>query len=433
MAIVDNSVKAKSKIRTKAFNWRHWDKWSFFSIIILLITSVVFVYSSSVYDSINSKLETPYLLALKQTLFGIVGLLIYWFTLQISTKVYYKLVIPIVIVTIGLMCMPFLFTARNGAHRWIELGMFTIQPAELAKLTIVLIWAHALSTKVDDFTERMKVLKKKHAPLGHKLKRFWFSWRFPLVSTFILIVQFYAQSDNGSIIISLGLVVILIFSSGVLSRKWNLLFIGSIVSSVFIVFCLYFYFGSLGPEVLGDLGDKTGEYDYVLGRFVAWVNPFAAYSGAGYQIANSLIAIANGGLFGRGIGKGLQKQGYLTEGHNDFIIANIVEEIGIIRVAGIYLLYLIIISKGYQIARQTRIAFDSLVALGVTTLFFLQAFWNSAGIIGLLPMKGLTAPLLSYGGTSLLIMLGSLGVLQRINIQTRQKIEKTKKEQNNEK
>jgi cell division protein FtsW len=431
MAIVDNSVKARSKakIGPKAFNWRHWDKWSFFSIIILLITSVVFVYSSSVYDSINSKLETPYLLALKQTIFGIIGLIIYWFTLKIPTRLYYKLVVPIVSGTIGLMCLPFLFAARNGAHRWIELGMFTVQPAELAKLTIVLIWSYTLSTKVDDFTERWKVLKKKRAPLAHKLRRIWFSWRFALVSTAILLAQCYAQSDNGSIIISIGLIIILIFSSGALSRKWNIFFIGLIVSLVLFVCGIYFYVGSLGPEVLSNLGDKTGEYDYVLGRFVAWVDPFSAYSGAGYQIANSLIAIANGGLFGRGIGKGLQKQGYLTEGHNDFIIANIVEEIGIIRVAGIYLLYLIIISKGYQIARQTRIAFDSLVALGVTTLFFLQAFWNSAGIIGLLPMKGLTAPLLSYGGTSLIIMLGSLGVLQRINIQTRQKIEKTKKEQ----
>jgi len=429
MAIVDNSVKAKPRIRKKALHWKYWDKWSFFSIVILLGISIVFVYSSSIYDSINNTLESPYLLALKQTAFGLIGLIIYWFTLKVPTKVYYKLVVPIVLFTIFFMCLPFLFVARNGAHRWIELGTFTLQPAELTKLTIVIVWSHALATKVDDFNLRMQVLKRKGAPLEHKLRRIWLSWRFPLVSTFILLTQFYMQSDNGSIVISVGLIIILIFSSGALSPKWNKLFIGSLLSLIGIVFIIYFWVGSLGPEALAELGNKTGAYNYVLGRFVAWVDPFAAYSGAGYQIANSLIAIANGGLFGRGIGNGLQKQGYLTEGHNDFIIANIVEEIGIVPVAGIYMLYLIIISKGYQIARQTRIAFDSLLAMGITTLFFLQAFWNSAGIIGLLPMKGLTAPLLSYGGTSLLIMLGSLGLLQRINIQTRQKNEELKKEQ----
>jgi len=429
MAIVDNSTKSKRRIREKSLHWKHLDKWSFFSIIILLLISIVFVYSSSVYDSINSKLELSYLLVLKQTGFGIVGLIIYWFTLKIPTKTYYKFVVPIVVCTIGFMFLPFLFAERNGAHRWIELGTFTVQPAELTKLTIVIVWAHALSTKVDEFNRRMQALKRKQAPIEYKLRRIWVSWRFPIISTFILLAQFYAQSDNGSIVISVGIIIILIFASGALPQKWNRLFIGAIIFLVIIISLIYFYVGSLGPDVLSDIGDKTGEYNYVLGRFVAWVNPFAAYSGAGYQIANSLIAIANGGLFGRGIGNGLQKQGYLSEGHNDFIIANIVEEIGIIRVAGIYLLYLIIISKGYKIARQTRSSFDSLLAMGITTLFFLQAFWNSAGIIGLLPMKGLTAPLLSYGGTSLLIMLGALGVLQRINIQTRQRYETWKKEQ----
>lgn len=428
MAIVNDDVKKKSIVKDGILMWKYLDKFSFFAILGLLGFSIVFVYSSSVYVSINETFESPYATVMKQFIFAVIGLIVYFISLRVPTKVYYKLLLPIVIIVLLLMCGPFLFDARNGAHRWIELGVFTFQPAELAKLTIILIWAHALSVRTEDFKIRLAFLKQKKAPIERYIKRVWLSWRQPIGMTLAFLFMFLLQSDNGSLVISVGIVFLLIFASGHLPKASNKIFFGIVVVLVAAIVGLYLFIGSLGTEALANAGDKTGEYNYFIGRFVAWVNPFAAYSGAGYQIANSLIAIANGGLFGRGIGNGLQKQGFLTEGHNDFIIANIVEEVGIVGVSIIYIMYLTIITKGYQIARQSREQFNTLLATGIVTLFFFQAFWNSGGIIGLLPMKGLTAPLLSYGGTSLIIMLFCLGVLQRINIQNRKKTEKLKKD-----
>lgn len=437
MAIVNDDTAKKIPITSmisKIFSWKYLDKISFFAIVILLMFSIVFVYSASIYDSINDG-GSPYSTAMKQAIFAIVGLIMYFFVLKIPIKTYKKLLTPIVLVVIVLMILPFVIgDARNGAHRWIPIAgdLFTIQPAEIAKLVIILIWSQALSTRVNDFKVRWNYLKQKKAPLERFLKRIWLSWRMPIVFTIILFVLYYFQSDNGSLVISAGLIAMIIFASGALPNQANRVFLGLVILGVLAIFGIYIYINGLSQETIMNIGDKTSDqYNYIIGRFISWVDPFLTYSGAGYQLSNSLIAIANGGFFGRGIGNGLQKQGFLSEGHNDFIVANIVEEIGIFGIMIIYTLYVTIISRGYKIAREARNSFSSLMAFGIATLFFFQAFWNSGGIIGLLPLKGLTAPLLSYGGSSLMIMLFSLAVLQRINIENNVKRARMQREKEN--
>ena len=432
MAIVqDKQVQKKQKPRlmNNLFSWEDLDKWSFIAVIGLLIFSIVFVYSASVYDSINTANPgSPYGVALRQMMFAVLGIGVYLATLKIPIKLYRQMIIPIVGLILFLMPIPLLFEARNGAHRWIPLGPFTIQPAELAKLAIILIWSYALSVKAPTFWARWEYLSKRNASLERKAKAIWRSWGTTIVLTGVSIILYRLQSDNGSLVISLGLIVFLMMASGTFPRKFEKAMYVLAGVALLILAGAYIFLSSLPQETLLKYGDITSpDFNYVIGRFVSWVNPFITYSGAGYQLSNSLIAIANGGFFGRGIGNGLQKQGFLSEGHNDFIIANVVEEIGIFGASVIYFLYVTLISRGYKIARDARNSFNVLVAFGITTLFFFQAFWNSGGIIGLLPLKGLTAPLLSYGGTSLIIMMFALGIVQRVHIENQRRKNKQTK------
>ena len=162
----------------------------------------------------------------------------------------------------------------------------------------------------------------------------------------------------------------------------------------------------------------VGEDSHIAVRFRAWLDPFADYEGDGYQLANSYIAIAKGGVTGAGLGKGSQKQGFLPEGHTDFILANIAEEFGLFGIGLVLIGFYIIISQSFKIAMRSEDKQAKLTILGLMTLFLVQIFWNAAGISGLLPMKGLTAPLLSYGGTSILFMVILLGIVQGIAVRT---------------
>lgn len=416
MAIVTDSSK-KTKKKAAKFGWKNYDKITIAAILLLLTISIIFVYSTTTYYVLfsYSQSDNPFYFITRHIIFCAVGLAAYFVTSRIPTNFYKKLWIPITLFVMFLMLIPLFFKDSNGAHRWINMGPFSLQPSELAKLVIILMWAVAFATKLDDYKQRHAILMKKQASFKRLAKRFWRSWKYPLVFTGIYFILFRFQSDNGSLVISIGLIVVLLFASGGLPKKANKIFLGLIVVGLIAMASIYIYLSSKSTAEL----EQIAKNNYVFGRFVSWVNPFTVYGGAGYQLSNSLIAIHQGGFFGRGIGNGIQKQGFLVEGYNDFIMANIIEEGGIFMMIVIYILYLIIITRGYRTAQRSRNSYDTLVATGIITLFFFQAFWNSAGVVGLIPMKGLTAPLLSYGGTSIIIMLSALGIVQRIHIQNK--------------
>ncbi len=424
MGIVREEEKSRKSLWDKLILWKYLDKASLFSIIALLIISVVFVYSTTIYASVFSWGESPFAHTVKQFIFAVLGLILYFLIIRIPMSFYKKYWLQIAIVVTILMVIPLFFEGANGAKRWIRLGVgdFGFQPSEIAKITIVLIWSVAFTTEMSTFKERWRLLRRKKAPFIQYARRLVRSWGVPALITAILFILYRLQSDNGSLVISAALFLILLFASGGLPRRAINFFWGLVILGTTGLISFFLYLGSMDPEVL----KKAGDSSYVIRRFVAWANPFADYADAGYHLSNSLIAISRGGLFGVGLGNGEQKKGYLTDGHTDFIMANILEEGGLFMVLIIYILYVTIILNGYKIARNAINGFSSLAATGITTLFFIQAFWNSAGIVGLLPLKGLTAPLISYGGTSLVIMLVALGLVQRINIETRMK--KRKKE-----
>ena len=151
-------------------------------------------------------------------------------------------------------------------------------------------------------------------------------------------------------------------------------------------------------------------------RFESYQNPFKDAGDSGFQVVNSYLAIGSGGLFGLGLGESVQKYGYLPETHTDFIMAIIAEELGIFGVLFVVLLLSFIVLKGFYIARKCDDPFGSLLAIGISSMIAIQSFVNLGGISGLIPLTGVTLPFISYGGSSLILLMASAGILVNISM-----------------
>jgi len=169
--------------------------------------------------------------------------------------------------------------------------------------------------------------------------------------------------------------------------------------------------------------------DERMSRLYSYLDPFKYASSDGYQLVNSYLAIGLGGLKGLGLGKGVQKYGYLPESHTDFIMAVIAEELGLFGVMFTLGLLSFIVLRGFWVARRTNDAFGSLLAIGISVMIGFQTFINVGGVTGIIPITGVPLPLVSYGGTSLVLMMASLGLLVNISMFTKyeQRYKKSKK------
>ncbi|TLG72539.1 FtsW/RodA/SpoVE family cell cycle protein [Culicoidibacter larvae] len=400
------NAKPKAARKNRISLVRRMDWPLFFAMTFLLVFGVIMVYSASMYNALNLYGESPDYFFLRQLIFVIVGFIGFFLVIRINYKLYKKHYILIAVLVTLLLLVTFLFEAKKGSQRWIPLGLFDLQPAELAKIAIIFVWAATYAIKEKYLN---KLAKRKMAIQERAKQMFLNVYMIPIGFTLLYMIIMFIQSDNGSMIITLFLSGIITLVAG-FNRKISLsVSLIGVCIAVFAVFLLFLMF----DHATIDSGN------YVVGRFTAWVNPFEDYNDNGYQLVNSYIALAFGGLFGDGLGAGLQKQGYLPDIHTDFILANVGEELGYLGLILVFAFFCLIIWRGVKIATECKDKFGKLTAFGITSLFFVQAFWNAAGITGVLPLKGLTAPLVSYGGTALLVMMGALAILQSIAIRSK--------------
>ena len=267
MGIVREEEKSRKSLWDKLILWKYLDKASLFSIIALLIISVVFVYSTTIYASVFSWGESPFAHTVKQFIFAVLGLILYFLIIRIPMSFYKKYWLQIAIVVTILMVIPLFFEGANGAKRWIRLGVgdFGFQPSEIAKITIVLIWSVAFTTEMSTFKERWRLLRRKKAPFIQYARRLVRSWGVPALITAILFILYRLQSDNGSLVISAALFLILLFASGGLPRRAINFFWGLVILGTTGLISFFLYLGSMDPEVL----KKAGDSSYVIRRFVA--------------------------------------------------------------------------------------------------------------------------------------------------------------------
>ena len=269
-------------------------------------------------------------------------------------------------------------TVVNHARRWFSLGGLTMQPTEMAKLGVVLYLAAYLSKPNRRITEWKQGLLP------------------PLLVVGLICALIVVEPDLGSTVV-IGLVFL---------------------SMVYLAGARLLHLGILGVPLVAGFGALIWISPERVERLMTFVNPWPVRQGAGYQLVQSLISLMHGGVFGVGLGQGQQKL-FLPEGHTDFVFAFVGEELGLMGTSGLLALFAILVFKGFRVAALAPDLFGRNLALGITLLIGLQALINFGVVCGMLPTKGLTLPLVSYGGSSLLTTMLAIGILLSIARQGR--------------
>jgi len=348
--------------------------------LILVIVGTAMIYSSSSIIALEKFKDGQYFLK-KQLMFVFLGLT----SMIIMTKVPYthlkKWAYPGMALSFLLLAMLFIPSVgmrRGGATRWLSLGGFSFQVTEMVKITVVLFLAHLLTRK------------------AYQLKNFTKGVLVPLAVTALVILLILLEPDFGTSAIIATLLLLMLCIAGAQMKH---------------LACLVAAFLPVGVLLILYKG-------YRLTRLTAFLDPWKDADNTGFQIIQSLISFGSGGAFGVGIGDGMQKLFYLPEPHTDFILSIIAEESGFIGVAIVIVMFALFAFRGFMISMKAPDLFGTLLAAGLTMVISMEAFINIAGVMGLIPLKGLVLPFLSYGGTAFIMSMTAVGILLNISTQT---------------
>jgi cell division protein FtsW len=339
----------------------------------LLVLGVGMVFSASYVPSMDRFGDSTFLFR-KQFLACFIGLGVATLAALLRREVFQKLAIPLVLVTIVglvLVLIPGIGVVRNGARRWIVLGPLTFQPAEIAKVALILYLSRFVAKREGSLASFSKGILA------------------PVMVGGVLIVLVMKEPDLGSAALLGVLLMAMLFVGG-----GRLLHLGAL-AAVALVGLVY--------EVLS--------HQYRWRRMSAFLKPWHDPKGAGFQIIQSFLAFASGGLWGRGSGAGSQKLLYLPEAHSDFIFSVVAEELGLVGSLLVLGLFSALVYRGFALAIRSKDLFDTMLVFGVTCALGFQSFLNLAVAMGLVPTKGLPLPLMSYGGSSLIVSLLMVGML----------------------
>lgn len=347
-----------------------------FPVLLLVGMGIIMVYSASSALALK-RYGSDYFFLKRQALFSLVGIVVLVGFSYIPFRLYRFLTYPALLLGIG-MLVAVIFSGwgvtAGGSARWLQFGPLRFQPAELVRMALVIYLAYSMSKK------------------DELLRDFYVGFLPHLLVLGVLVLLLSIQPDFGSVVIFAAL-------------TWIMLFVGGCRLSHLVGVILLFV-----PLIWLFLTQA----EYRVKRLMSFLHPWEHSSDAGYQIVHSFMAFGTGGITGAGIGKGYQKLFYLPEPHTDFIFSVIGEELGLIGVMIVIILYGIMLMRGIRIARHAQDPFGAFLAMGITVAIGLQVCINMGVTLGLLPTKGLTLPFLSYGGTSLLINMAAVGIMMNI-------------------
>ncbi len=351
------------------------DKILLISVIILSLFGLLMIYSSSSIWA-TYKYNDPYKYFKSQAIFLILGYFIIFITSKVDYHIYKKYSNHILIISIILLILvliPGIGTIRNGSRSWFGIGSFGIQPSEFAKLGLIIFTSKYLTRN------KIKDIKSSVLPI--------------LLIVLLIFGLIMLQPDFGTGVIIVITIVALLFVSGV-----NM--------SFFIKIGLL---GLIGVVILVIIAP------YRLERITSFLNPWKDPLGSGFQIIQSMYAIGPGGLLGMGLGNSIQKHFYLPEPQTDFIFSIISEELGFAGILIVTTLFITIIYRSITISIKQEDNFAKYLSFGITFSLAFQTLLNLMVVVGLIPVTGVTLPFLSYGGSSLLISLLSIGIVLNIS------------------
>jgi len=353
------------------------DVWMIAATLGILAIGVVMVYSASAVAAFHDYGDSFYYVK-RQLIFAVLGIASMFLMMNVDYTLWRKWAVPALLVCFGLLILvlvPGIGNVRGGARSWLGIGSFGIQPSEFMKLAMIFFIAKLLSERQNQITDFTKGLLP---PLGI------------LGAAFALIML---QPDLGTGTVMIGASLLAIYVAG--ARISHL--------------------AGLGLIGVAGLVGLIAAAPYRLQRITAFLDPWQDPQGAGYQSIQSLYAIGPGGLVGLGLGMSRQKYNYLPEPQTDFIFSILAEELGFIGGSLLILLFLLLIWRGMRTAITLTDPFGSLLATGIVGIFAVQVLINVGVVIGLLPITGVTLPLVSYGGSSLTLLLTALGILLNLS------------------
>lgn len=346
----------------------------FIIIMLLVCTGIIMVYSSSHYKALDLTNKSGFFLQ-KQLVSLAIGFAVMMFFSQVSYWKLNRFIYPVSAVVLLLLVAVLFCPPINGGRRWIDLGFYNLQPSELAKLTIIILFSAML-------VKRQEVIQR-------------FSSGILPFMLILLVVDFLIlkEPDLGttSVITLIGFFLMYIANANFAQLS---LIVATFTAGAFFVII---------------------HSPYKLARVVVWLDPFKDPDGAGYHIIQSLIAVGSGGFWGLGLAQSKQKFNFLPEQYTDFIFAIVCEELGMIGGLFIIGLFLALMWRGITIARRAPDLFGFLLASGIVFYITAQAFSNISVVLNIFPVTGIPLPFISYGGTSLLITLTSMGILLNIS------------------
>ncbi|MDD4850318.1 MAG: FtsW/RodA/SpoVE family cell cycle protein [Gemmiger sp.] len=317
-----------------------------------------------------------------QLLFAALGITAMYAASLLDYHIWHRLAWPLMGVSLLLLGLVLLMPEYNGCKRWIVLpGLGTLQPSEIAKFAVVLVFAHIISLNHD----RMKTFSTGVLPFG-------------IILGLVTVLMLLEPHLSGTLLI-LGIGAVLMFVGGT-GLKWFAIAAGLAAAAI-----------GAAVVLLPDL------VPYAAARLSSWQNPFADPLGEGHQTIQSLYAIASGGAAGLGLGNSRQKYLYVPEPQNDFIFSILCEELGFVGAALVVLLFLLLLLRGMVIAVRARDKFGALLTVGFVVQVILQAVLNIAVVTNTIPNTGISLPFFSSGGTSLMMLLGEMGIVLSVSRQ----------------
>ena len=375
------NTKEKESIFTKDRK-RRFDTVFLLAVILVTVYGTVMVFSAG-YAYANARYGDSLYFVKKQTIWLIIGFVIMYAASHINPEIYKKYTPHFYAVTLVLLLLVLIIGfAGNGAQRWISIGPLTLQPSEIAKLSMIMMLARYFS----DFEEKATDRKRER-------NVFVFGTLLPFLIMLVPIILVMLQKHLSCIIILGAIGLLLIFSAGINPK--------------------YIYaFTGLGVGAVTFLALFT---DYTKDRITVWQNPEAYKLTGGWQTLQGLMAIGSGGIFGVGLGKSILKHCYVSEPANDMIFAILCEELGLIGAVLALILFAFLIVRGCIIAIRAQNTYTRLVALGISIKMALQVLLNVAVVTNTIPNTGISLPFFSYGGSSLVMLFFEMGIILSIS------------------
>jgi cell division protein FtsW len=346
------------------------------TLVGLIAFGVVMVYSASAVYANRMYGDGSHFL-IRQTIFAAIAFVVLATTSRIDIGLLRRFTYPILLIAVVLMVVVALGFGRSvgGATRWLRVGPVNVQPAELAKLAMVLWLVHSLAKK------------------AHRVRTFSIGFLPHVLVMGLLMLLCLAQPDFGSAVMIALLTFVVLFAAGAKA--------GYLLGGVLVALPIGYAAIASSP--------------YRMRRITAFLEPFEHRQGAGYQITESLMSFGSGGWTGVGLGDGRQKLLFLPEAHTDFVSAIVGEELGFLGVATLCLAFVWVVLRGLRAAWRSHDEYAGYLAAGMTLFIGLQAFTNLAVAMGLLPTKGLALPFVSYGGSSLLVNAAAAGLILNVS------------------